>query len=102
MNQIYQIESLLRQVIGLDAGTIGTSTIERAVRLRMRARNLGRQDDYLKLLQQSPAEWDLLVEAVVVGRNLVLPRQAEAFNCMVKTVVDEWLPRRIRTVFSAC
>ena len=37
MNQIYQIENLLRQTIGLDTGTIGTSTVERAVRLRMRA-----------------------------------------------------------------
>jgi chemotaxis protein methyltransferase WspC len=91
VNQIYQIENLLRQVIGLDSGTIGTSTIERAVRLRMRARNLGRQDDYLKLLQQSPAEWDLLVETVVVAETWFF-REKEAFHCMVKMVVDEWLP----------
>ena len=91
MNQIYLIENLLRQVIGLDAATIGTSTIERAVRQRMRARNLGRQDDYLKLLQQSPAEWDLLVEAVVVAETWFF-RDKGAFHCMVKTVVDEWLP----------
>ena len=91
MNQIYQIANLLCQVIGLDSGTIGASTIERAVRLRMRARNLGRQDDYLKLLQQSPTEWDLLVEAVVVAETWFF-RDKEAFHCMVKTVVDEWLP----------
>lgn len=91
MNQIYQIESLLQQTIGLDPTTIGTSTVERAVRSRMRARNLGRQDDYLKLLNQSPAEWDLLVEAVVVAETWFF-RDKEAFESLVRIVVGEWLP----------
>ncbi len=91
MNQIYAIENMLRQTIGLDAATIGTSTVERAVRLRMRARNLGRQEDYLKILQQSPAEWDCLVESVVVAETWFF-RDREAFQSMVKVVLDEWLP----------
>jgi chemotaxis protein methyltransferase WspC len=91
MNQIYAIENLLRQIIGLDSGIIGTSTVERAVRIRMRARNLGRQDDYIKLLQQSPAEWDALVESVVVAETWFF-REKEAFQVMVKIVLGEWLP----------
>jgi len=91
MNQIYQIENLLRQTIGVDPATIGTSTVERAVRSRMRARNLGRQDDYLKILQQSPAEWDLLVEAVVVTETWFF-RDKEAFQSMARIVVNEWVP----------
>lgn len=91
MNHIYQIENLLRQTIGVDPATIGTSTVERAVRSRMRARNLGRQDDYFKILQQSPAEWDLLVEAVVVTETWFF-RDKEAFQSMARVVVDEWLP----------
>src|SRR5580704_10567319 len=91
MNQVYQIEALLQQTIGLDPSTIGTSTVERAIRSRMRARNLGRQDDYLKLLQLSPAEWDLLVEAVIVAETWFF-RDREAFQALTHMVVDEWLP----------
>lgn len=105
MNQIYQIETLLRQTIGLDVATVGRSTVERAARLRMRTRNVGRQDDYLKLLQQSPAEWDALVEAVVVAETWFF-RDREAFQSMVRTVVDEWLPahplRTLRVLSLPC
>src|SRR5580704_6896818 len=93
MNQVYQIEALLQQTIGLDPATIGTSTVERAIRSRMRARNLGRQDDYLRLLQHSPAEWDLLVEAVVVADTWFF-RDREAFQSMVRIVLDDWLRAR--------
>jgi len=91
MNQIYQIETLLRETIGVDPATIGSSTVERAVRQRMRARNLGRQEDYLKLLRQSTSEWDDLVEAVVVTETWFF-REKEAFTSLVRTVKDEWLP----------
>jgi len=42
-------------------------------------------------LRQSPGEWDLLVETVVVTETWFF-REKEAFTCMVRLVVDEWLP----------
>jgi chemotaxis protein methyltransferase WspC len=60
---------LLRQLIGLDATTIGFSTIERAVRLRMAAAGAANGPAYLDRLSRDPAERDLLVDEVVVPES---------------------------------
>ncbi len=86
-----QIENLLRHTMGLDVATVGPSLIERAVRLRMRSRELTKKDDYLKLLQASPAEWDALVESVVITETWFY-RDRDTFQALVRLVFDEWLP----------
>jgi len=61
-----QIESLLRQAIGLDAASIGSTLIERTVRLRMKAIGLKKVEDYHRRLKSSPSALNELIEAVVV------------------------------------
>lgn len=86
-----QIENLLRHIMGLDAATIGSSLIERAVRARMRSHEITKKDDYLKLLQSSPAEWDVLVESIVITETWFF-RDRDTFQALVRLVFDEWLP----------
>ena len=85
------IENLLRKTIGLHAPTIGSSMVERAVRIRMRTHGLTKQDDYLMLLQQSPAEWDALLDSVLVTETCFF-RDKTPFLAMVSLVLDEWAP----------
>lgn len=47
-----QIEDLLRRHIGLDPASIGSSIIERAVRLRMQQHGLAEPDSYRGLLDR--------------------------------------------------
>ncbi|MET0186313.1 MAG: CheR family methyltransferase [Achromobacter sp.] len=59
-------ETLLKNKIGLDAGSIGVSTFHRAIRTRAQARAHGDIDAYWAVLQSSPGELQALIEAVVV------------------------------------
>ncbi|MDQ2149452.1 CheR family methyltransferase [Alcaligenaceae bacterium C4P045] len=59
-------EILLKNKIGLDAGSIGVSTVQRAIRTRAQARAQGDIDVYWSVLQSSPSELQALIEAVVV------------------------------------
>ncbi len=86
-----QIENLLRQAMGLDAATIGSSLIERAVRARMRTCEITKMGDYWQVLKSSPAEWDALVESVVVTETWFF-RDRNSFQTLVRLVFDEWLP----------
>jgi chemotaxis protein methyltransferase WspC len=85
------IQNLLRQTMGLHTAAVGSSLIERAVRLRMQARGMTRQEDYLKLVKQSPVEWHLLVEAAVITETWFF-RDKQPFVSLVQLVLSEWLP----------
>lgn len=85
-----QIENRLRQIIGLDSATIGSTLIERAVRARMRTCELAKRDDYWRLAQESPAEWNALVESVVVTETWFF-RDRNSFQVLIRLVFDEWL-----------
>jgi chemotaxis protein methyltransferase WspC len=80
-----RVEHLLRKTIGLDAASVGATAIHRAVRMRMRSLGLGRLEDYEQFLEKSRAEWNELVESVIVS---------EAFGALVRLVLEEWLPSR--------
>lgn len=60
------IEGLLRRKIGLDAASIGSSLIERTVRLRMKSVGVTRIDAYRRMVESSRAELEALIEAIVV------------------------------------
>jgi len=62
-------EELLARWIGLDAGTIGATSIARAVRNRMDALRLAEPAAVVARAQADPAERDRLVEEVVVGES---------------------------------
>lgn len=85
-----QIESLLRQHIGLDAASIGSSVIGRTVRWRMKSLGQKTLDGYKRLLQTSRAEWDALVEAVVVSETWFF-RDKEPFRVLTRQVQENWM-----------
>jgi chemotaxis protein methyltransferase WspC len=88
---VNDIENLLRHSIGLHAATIGSSVVEHTVRSRMRQLGLGHHEDYLNLLRKSPAEWNNLVETMVVTETWFF-REKQPFTAMIRLVVEQWLP----------
>ncbi len=87
---MHHIEALLRQEIGLDAASIGSSLIERTIRLRMKRHGLKQSEDYLTLLRDSRAEFNELIEAVVVTETWFF-RDREPFNAFTQFALGEWL-----------
>ncbi|HXC99439.1 MAG TPA: protein-glutamate O-methyltransferase CheR [Verrucomicrobiae bacterium] len=85
------IENLLRHSIGLHAATIGSSVVEHTVRSRMRRLGLVNHEDYLNLLRRSPAEWNTLIETMVVTETWFF-REKQPFAALVRLVIEEWLP----------
>jgi chemotaxis protein methyltransferase WspC len=85
------IENLLRHSIGLHAATIGSSVVEHTVRSRMRRLGLDSHEDYLNLLRKSPAEWNTLIETMVVTETWFF-REKQPFAALVRLVIEEWLP----------
>ena len=100
-----RIEQLIESTIGLDAASIGATSIHRAVRLRMRSLGLRRLEDYERLLEQSRAEWNELVESVIVTETWFF-RDAEPFAACVRLAREEWLPAHpaapVRLLSLAC
>src|SRR5260370_27296338 len=86
-----RIENLLNATMGLDAASIGSSLIERTVRLRMKSLGLKKIADYVALLETAAAEMDDLVESVVVTETWFF-RDKEPFAALARLVRDEWLP----------
>ena len=84
-------EKVLKQAMGLDAVSIGSTTIERAVRVRMADLGLGRREDYWQQLHDSTDELQELIETVVVPETWFF-RDREAFGALVRLVTEEWLP----------
>jgi chemotaxis protein methyltransferase WspC len=85
------IEDRLRETIGLDAATVGPGLIQRVVRQRMRSLGLKRVEDYRRSLEHSRAEWNELVESVVVSETWFF-RDPEPIAAFVRLVREEWLP----------
>jgi chemotaxis protein methyltransferase WspC len=85
-------ESLLKRAMGLDAASIGSSAVERAVRTRMTACSLADPQAYLDRLRNSAGEMQKLIEVVVVPETWFF-RHREAFAAMVRIAREEWLQR---------
>jgi len=86
-----ELEKLLQQTMGLDAATIGSASIERAVQERQAACKLRDPQAYLDRVRTSEGELQKLIEAVVVPETWFF-RDREAFAAMVRMVFDRWLP----------
>lgn len=89
---MHLIEALLRKEIGLDAASIGSSLIERTIRLRMKHHGLKRTAEYEKLLRESQDEFNELIESVVVNETWFF-RDREPFNAFAQFAATAWLPR---------
>ncbi|MFC3127478.1 CheR family methyltransferase [Pseudoroseomonas globiformis] len=100
-----EIEALLKRTIGLEAATVGSSAIARAVRARQASRGLGDIASYSAHLRESPEELQELVEAVIVPETWFF-RDRGAFEAVAQ-LVRERLPellagRRLRLLSLPC
>ena len=86
------IEALLRQKIGLDALTVGSNTITRAVNRRMTDCGLTDANVYFAKLQTSATELEELIETVVIPETWFF-RDREPFVFLSGYAVSEWLPK---------
>lgn len=86
------IEALLRQNIGLDANTIGYSTIARAVNQRMAACGLSDTNSYLIRLQTSTQELEELIENAIVPETWFF-RDREPFVFLHRYAIADWWPK---------
>jgi chemotaxis protein methyltransferase WspC len=88
---LIELENLLKTAIGLDASTIGKTSVERAIKQRMREGGFESLASYWDCVTQSPTELQELIEAVVIPETWFF-RDTEAFSALEKVVRDEWLP----------
>jgi len=86
------IEALLRQKIGLDALTVGSNTITRAVNRRMADCGLTDANVYFAKLHTSATELEELIETVVIPETWFF-RDREPFVFLSGYAVSEWLPK---------
>jgi chemotaxis protein methyltransferase WspC len=85
-------EHLLKQTMGLDAASIGSRAVERAVRERQSICEMKDLQAYLELVRRSEAELQQLVEAVVVPETWFF-RDPEALAAMGRLMCSDRLPR---------
>jgi chemotaxis protein methyltransferase WspC len=81
----------LRQRTGLDASTLGPGVLERVITSQMRTLGLNQLAEYERVLDQSPAHWTELVEALLILETWFF-RDAAAFDALKRLVMQEWLP----------
>lgn len=82
------IEALLHRTMGLDASTIGSSSIQRAVTVRMAASRIASRELYWeRLIDPSGRELQELIEATVVPETWFF-RDREAFTALVRVAKE--------------
>ena len=82
-------ENLLKQAMGLDATSIGSSAIEHAVQVRMSDCRLNDKIAYMELVRASATELQSLIEVVVVPETWFF-RDREAFATLARMAFEEW------------
>lgn len=78
-----RFEQLLKERIGLDAITVGESVVERAVQRCMAAVPGRDVESYWRALNESEAEWQALIEAVIVPETWFF-RYPESFATLAR------------------
>ena len=82
-----QIIALLKDAIGLDVDSVGRSSIERIVKHRVLVNRLKSMSAYLELARESAAEFQELVEGVLVPETWFF-RNPEAFAALRVIAAD--------------
>jgi len=90
---IKEIKSLLKCAIVLNAATVGASTLERAVRHRMKTCCIGDIEEYRKELKKSAFEVKELIEEVVVPETWFF-RNQQSFVALDNYIREEWLTKK--------
>lgn len=86
------IEQLLKQTMGLNSASIGSSAIARAVQQRMRELVITSTDDYLRRLQSGSVELQQLIEDVIVAETWFF-RDRNPFTALARYAKESWPPR---------
>ncbi len=88
------IENLLHQTMGLDASTIGSASIQRAVAARMAACRLTDREAYrARLADVTGGELQELIEAIVVPETWFF-RDREAFTALARVASESLISGR--------
>jgi chemotaxis protein methyltransferase WspC len=101
---IAPVERLLREWIGIDPGSVGMASIERACRRRMEARGLADPRAYAAVAAADVTERDALVEEVVVAESWFF-RDPQVFDFVARlAAVLTTLPGRspVRILSAPC
>jgi chemotaxis protein methyltransferase WspC len=88
---LVDFENLLKETIGLDSASVGSATIESAVRQRMETLGFKAAEDYWKRLRVADDELQELIESVVVPETWFF-RDRDAFAALARLISQEWLP----------
>jgi chemotaxis protein methyltransferase WspC len=88
-----KIEALLKEAMGLHTASIGSSSVERAVRVRLASCGAATVDEYSERLKGSRSELQELIEVVVVPETW-FSRYREAFAELTRVAREEWRPAR--------
>jgi chemotaxis protein methyltransferase WspC len=88
---VKRIEKLLSREIGLNAASIGSSAVEAAVKIRLRACGALEISEYLARLHSDPSERTALVEEIVVSETWFF-RDEEVFKTLRRHAAA-WLGR---------
>jgi chemotaxis protein methyltransferase WspC len=88
-----KIEALLKDAMGLHAASIGSASVERAVRVRLAAQGAVSVEEYWQKLKSSCTELLELIEVVVVPETW-FSRDREAFAELTRIAREEWRPSR--------
>ena len=83
------IQILLGDSIGLKLTSVGATTINNALKRRMRVLGLTEQSDYVKLLKITPQELNELIEEVVIPETWFF-RDKVPFATLVDFVFEKW------------
>ena len=92
------IEELLKEVIGLSSASIGSATIDRFVRRRMKACELSDEQAYFELLKTSRNELQALIDEVTVPETWFF-RGVEPFRLLAEYVSMDWLQSHPGKIF---
>jgi chemotaxis protein methyltransferase WspC len=96
--ELVEFENLLRDKMGLNAASIGSPAVERAVKCRMAELGFKQAADYWGHLYPSADELQELIEAVVVPETWFF-RAPQAFAALVSSVTKErWPVLRILSI----
>lgn len=86
------IEQLLKQTMGLNAASIGSSAITRAVQQRMRDHDIAGAENYLARLRIDNAELQRLIDLVIVPETWFF-RDRNPFLALARHAREHWPPK---------
>jgi chemotaxis protein methyltransferase WspC len=83
------IEKLLKETMGLNSASIGSSAINRAVQQRMRERQIEHEEDYLLRLRASAVELQQLIDQVIIPETWFF-RDRHPFVALARYAQAHW------------